>query len=123
MFDYKNRVVVMTGASSGLGKQMARGFAQMGANLVLMARRIERLEDFAQELAPFLAKVEFALNSSDPLLRGLAIWAFTRLKYQPAAGIIGSLVEDSEEFYLFSDDCLQKTTVGEMAKKYLQELK
>ena len=50
MFDYKNRVVVMTGASSGLGKQMARGFAQMGANLVLMARRIERLEDFAQEL-------------------------------------------------------------------------
>ena len=80
-------------------------------------------EDFAQELAPFLAKVEFALNSSDPLLRGLAIWAFTRLKYQPAAGIIGSLVEDSEEFYLFSDDCLQKTTVGDMAKKYLQELK
>ena len=40
MFDYKGRVVVMTGASSGLGMQMARGFARQGANLVLMARRI-----------------------------------------------------------------------------------
>ena len=44
MFDYKGRVVVMTGASSGLGMQMARGFAHQGATLVLMARRIERLE-------------------------------------------------------------------------------
>ena len=50
MFDYKGRVVVMTGASSGLGMQMARGFANQGATLVLMARRIERLVDFAKEL-------------------------------------------------------------------------
>ena len=50
MFDYKGRVVVMTGASSGLGMQMARGFAHQGATLVLMARRIERLEEFAKEL-------------------------------------------------------------------------
>ena len=50
MFDYKGKVVVMTGASSGLGKQMAQGFARQGANLVLMARRIERLEEFAKEL-------------------------------------------------------------------------
>ena len=50
MFDYKGRVVVMTGASSGLGMQMARGFAHLGATLVLMARRIERLEEFAKEL-------------------------------------------------------------------------
>ena len=49
MFNYKGRVVVMTGASSGLGKQMARGFAECGANLVLMARRVERLEEFAKE--------------------------------------------------------------------------
>ena len=80
-------------------------------------------EDFAQELAPFLAKVEFTLHSPDPLLRGLAIWAYTRCKYKPLAGIIGSFVEDSEEFYLFNDDVLEKTTVGDMAEKYLQELK
>ncbi|MBQ7990053.1 MAG: SDR family oxidoreductase [Oscillospiraceae bacterium] len=49
MFDYKGKVVAITGASSGLGKQMAEGFAQVGANLVLLARRVERLEASAAE--------------------------------------------------------------------------
>ena len=44
MFDYKGKVVAITGASSGLGKQMAEGFAAQGADLVLLARRVERLE-------------------------------------------------------------------------------
>ena len=44
MFDYTNKVVAITGASSGLGKQMAEGFAKCHANLVLLARRVERLE-------------------------------------------------------------------------------
>ena len=43
MFDYTGKVVAITGASSGLGKQMAEGYAKQGANLVLMARRVERL--------------------------------------------------------------------------------
>lgn len=49
MFDYSGKVVAITGASSGLGKQMAEGFAQQNANLVLLARRIERLEASAKE--------------------------------------------------------------------------
>ena len=31
MFDYKGKVVAITGASSGLGKQMDEGFAKQGA--------------------------------------------------------------------------------------------
>ena len=50
MFDLKGQVAVVTGASSGLGKQMARGFAGQGANLAILARRVERLEEFAKEL-------------------------------------------------------------------------
>ena len=50
MFNYKGRVVVISGASSGLGAQMAKGFAEQGANLVLLARRLERLESLAEEL-------------------------------------------------------------------------
>ena len=50
MFNLTGQVAVVTGASSGLGKQMARGFAGQGANLVFMARRIERLEEFKKEL-------------------------------------------------------------------------
>ena len=50
MFDLKGRVAVVTGASSGLGKQMARAFAGQGADLVIMARRIEKLEELKTEL-------------------------------------------------------------------------
>ncbi|MBR1890496.1 MAG: SDR family oxidoreductase [Clostridia bacterium] len=50
MFNLKGRVAVVSGASSGLGKQMARAFAEQGANVVLLARRIERLEELKKEL-------------------------------------------------------------------------
>ena len=50
MFNLTGRVVVVSGASSGLGAQMARGFAGQGADLVITARRVERLEALAAEL-------------------------------------------------------------------------
>ena len=50
MFSLKNRVVVVSGASSGLGSQMARGFAAQGATLVITARRLEKLEALAEEI-------------------------------------------------------------------------
>ncbi len=57
MFDLKGRVAVVTGASSGLGKQMARAFAEQGANLAILARRIERLEELKGELEKYGVKV------------------------------------------------------------------
>lgn len=50
MFNLKNRVVVITGASSGLGKQMSYAFANQGADLVLLARRMDRLIELKEEL-------------------------------------------------------------------------
>ena len=49
MFNFKGKVVAITGASSGLGKQMAEGFCKVGADVVLLARRVERLEESAKE--------------------------------------------------------------------------
>lgn len=53
MFDLTGRVVVVSGASSGLGRQMAVGFAKQGADLVVLARRMEKLESLAQEIRTF----------------------------------------------------------------------
>ncbi|MBR2828657.1 MAG: SDR family NAD(P)-dependent oxidoreductase [Bacilli bacterium] len=50
MFDLKGKTAVITGASSGLGMQMSRAFAKQGANLVILARRLERLESLKEEL-------------------------------------------------------------------------
>jgi NADP-dependent 3-hydroxy acid dehydrogenase YdfG len=50
MDNIKNKVVVITGASSGLGEATARHLAKLGAVLVLGARRTDRLEKLADEL-------------------------------------------------------------------------
>ena len=50
MFDLSGKNAVVTGASSGLGIQMATAFAKQGADLVILARRFERLEELANKL-------------------------------------------------------------------------
>ena len=57
MFNLKGRVAVISGASSGLGKQMAKGFAEAGADLVILARRVEKLEELKIELETLGVKV------------------------------------------------------------------
>ncbi len=46
----KDKVAIITGASSGIGKACARLFAREGAKVVLVARRMEALEDLASEI-------------------------------------------------------------------------
>lgn len=50
MFKLTGRTAAITGASSGLGKQMALALAKQGANLILLARRVERLEEYKKQL-------------------------------------------------------------------------
>jgi NAD(P)-dependent dehydrogenase (short-subunit alcohol dehydrogenase family) len=56
LLDLTGRVAIITGGSVGLGRQMAEGLAEMGANLVLCARKKERCQQAAEELRPLGVK-------------------------------------------------------------------
>jgi NADP-dependent 3-hydroxy acid dehydrogenase YdfG len=50
MSNIQGKVVIITGASSGIGEATAKELASNGAKLVLAARRAERLEQLQQEI-------------------------------------------------------------------------
>ena len=56
MVNLSEKVVLVTGASSGIGKAAAMEFAQRGASVVLAARRKERLEEVCREISAFSDK-------------------------------------------------------------------
>lgn len=57
--------ILITGASSGLGRGMAREFAAMGRNLALCARRVDRLEELKQELEQAHPEIKVAIRPLD----------------------------------------------------------
>ncbi len=50
-FDLKGQVAVVTGCSTGLGVQMAKALANQGAKIVAIARRKEKIDEVAAEIA------------------------------------------------------------------------
>lgn len=50
LFDLTGKTAIVTGASSGLGVQFALALANQGANLALVARRIDKLEEVQKEV-------------------------------------------------------------------------
>ena len=50
MTSFAGKLVLITGASSGIGKQAARDFASRNARIILVARRLDRLKSLAEEI-------------------------------------------------------------------------
>jgi short-subunit dehydrogenase len=61
----KRKNILITGASSGLGKGMALEFARMGCNLALCARRMENLEELKKEINEVNSEVEVFIRPLD----------------------------------------------------------
>jgi NAD(P)-dependent dehydrogenase (short-subunit alcohol dehydrogenase family) len=51
LFDLTGRTAIVTGGGSGIGRQMADALAELGAGIVICARKLERCEKAAAELA------------------------------------------------------------------------
>lgn len=60
----KNHVLI-TGASSGLGEALAKGFATLGANLTLSARRLDRLKNLRDALVKLHPKIDICIAVAD----------------------------------------------------------
>ncbi len=64
--DFKNKTVIITGGSEGVGAAAAHSFADAGANLVLVARTRKNLEAVAEQLKGKTRVETVAMDVSDP---------------------------------------------------------
>jgi len=69
MRDLNGTVAAITGASSGIGAASARALAAEGVSLVLGARRVERLEEIADEVDSEVAVVEMDVRNPEDATR------------------------------------------------------
>lgn len=65
MLDYRGKQVLLTGAASGIGRGLARAFAEQGASLELLDRNAEALAAVADELAPLTRVSAAAVDLAD----------------------------------------------------------
>merc|ERR1719238_1747059 len=57
---YKDRTVFITGGGTGLGKGMATKFSELGANVVIAARRLPVLEETAADISKLTGNTSVA---------------------------------------------------------------
>jgi len=75
IFDLSNKVAIVTGAGSGLGRQFATALAQAGADVALLARRVEKLEETKKvldELGSNCLVVKCDVNNNDDIKQAVA---------------------------------------------------
>ncbi|MDX1838318.1 KR domain-containing protein [Legionella taurinensis] len=85
MSSLKNKIILITGASSGIGEACARLFASQGAQLILTARRVDRLKALATQLQSEYGHAHHVhgLDVSDPV----AVKTFVETLPMPWQGI------------------------------------
>lgn len=75
------RTVLITGASSGIGKALSYKFAAEGFNLILVARRIEALEKIKQDIEAKYSSVHVHTETTDLSIDGNSVQLYEKLKY------------------------------------------
>ena len=83
----EGRTCLITGASSGLGEHFARLLASEGANVVLAARRIERIETLAGELGDKALAVEMDVTDEPSTI---AAYDAAEARFSPVDTVIAN---------------------------------
>ncbi|MGK0407927.1 MAG: short-subunit dehydrogenase [Shewanella psychromarinicola] len=78
----KRTNILITGASSGLGRGMAIEFAKQDYNLALCARRMDRLEQLKQELLAINPNIKVLIKSLDVKNHPQVIEVFSQFKQE-----------------------------------------
>jgi len=119
---------VVVGASSGLGRCIGIGLAQRGARTVLMARRLERLEDAAKEAGPDTIAVACDVTDAKSCHSAIEraakhLGGIDALIYTPAIGPLSSLVDTDAETWrsVFDTNVIGAALVTAAAVRHLEE--
>jgi short-subunit dehydrogenase len=85
LMNIKGKVVIVTGASSGIGESTARAFGHEGAKVVLAARRVDKLQTLALEINSMKSGAETLVVQTDlsnlPDIQSMAAQTLERFGY------------------------------------------
>ena len=76
----KNKIILVTGAGDGIGKQAAKTYAELGATVILLGRTVDKLENVYDEIV--------AANHSEPAIVPLDLKGATKQNYIDLASTI-----------------------------------
>lgn len=101
----QGKVAVITGASSGIGEAAARLLVDEGVNVVLAARRMERITALAEELGPLATAVQMDVTDA---LQVSDLFALVKNRYggldllfnNAGLGIYGAFTDSKSEDWL-----------------------
>ena len=77
------KYTVITGASSGIGYETAKAFARRGSNLILVARRKDRLEVLKQEILSCYPALNIIIKATDLSVSGNVFRLYEEIKGYP----------------------------------------
>ena len=116
----KDKVVVVTGASAGMGREMTKRFAEEGACVVAVARRREVLEGLQKECEGFAGKVEIYAGDcgSKEVCEGMIQYAVEKFGKLDALVNNAGIMDDMAGVGDFQDEFIDKISEKLQGKKW-----